>query len=86
MTNVSAPPFPFITAAKAAERLRVNETTIKKYCRDGLIKAYKIGPCWAINPESVERLRVERANDLIGTRTGRKGPGRPRKRNPVRKR
>ena len=52
------------TCSEVADELEVTEATVRRYIRQGLLRAYKRGPLWLVTPESVERLAEIMFDDL----------------------
>lgn len=55
-----------IGARKLAREIGVSERTMRRYIRQGLIKAVKVGNKWLVPSEEAERVR--RATSLARTR------------------
>jgi len=43
------------TLAEVAKKMKVTENTVRKWCRDGVIPAYKIGRHWRINGDDFRK-------------------------------
>lgn len=50
-----------LAASQAARRLGLSKTMVCLLCREGKLKAVRTALGWLIDPEDVERLKVERA-------------------------
>ena len=46
----------FVTCAEAAKLLRVSKETVQKYCREGLLKARKVGRQYLIDRADLDRF------------------------------
>ena len=65
----STPASPTMLApTEAAERMRLNEQTVMKWCREGQLQASKVGRKWLISKESVEAYI--RKNEVVHGRRG----------------
>lgn len=51
-----------LTVQEAAEKLKVNEFALRKWIREGKIKAAKIGRFWRIKEDDLEEFVKERMN------------------------
>lgn len=47
---------PVLTLAEAAERLRMNESTLRYWVQSGKLQASKIGRCWKIQESALQDL------------------------------
>jgi len=45
-----------LTVAETAQILRLSRTTVWRFCRDGKLKAFRVGHSWRINRHEVEQL------------------------------
>jgi excisionase family DNA binding protein len=69
-TAVSPTPAPQILApTEAAEKMRLNEQTVMKWCREGRLQASKIGGKWLIPQESVDAF-IRKSEVIHGRRGG----------------
>ena len=57
-----------LNVADVAEYLRVEQTTVQRWCREGSLPCMKIGKEWRIRHEALERFleRSERSESLVG--------------------
>lgn len=58
-TSTSIKDITFFTLAEVAEKTRVSERTLRRYIKDGKIRALKFGNRWKISDHELEKvLRV----------------------------
>src|SRR5215213_493306 len=57
-----------LDVAEVAEYLRVEQTTVQRWCREGSLPCMKIGKEWRIRHQALERFleRSERSESLVG--------------------
>jgi len=57
-----------LNVADVAEYLRVEQTTVQRWCREGSLPCMKIGKEWRIRHQALERFleRSERSESLVG--------------------
>jgi excisionase family DNA binding protein len=57
-----------LDVAEVAEYLRVEQTTVQRWCREGSLPCMKIGKEWRIRRQALERFleRSERSESLVG--------------------
>ena len=46
-----------LTTAQAADRLNISESLVRRYCRDGRLKAQRIGRDWLIEESDLDQFQ-----------------------------
>lgn len=49
-----------MTIGEVAEHLRLSRWTVRRYVRDGVLPASKIGRFWRVRPQDLEKFIEER--------------------------
>lgn len=44
----------FITASEVAEKLNIGHLAVLRWCREGIIPAYKVGKLWRIKQKDLD--------------------------------
>lgn len=55
-----------LTCREVADWLQMNEVHIRKWARDGILRASKIGKSWRFRECDIERYLEENDNSLAG--------------------
>lgn len=60
MSNYDPPDL--LTCAEVADALRVSARTVVNLCREGNLRAYRVGKSWRIEREAVDEYLAGRSN------------------------
>jgi excisionase family DNA binding protein len=52
-SDASEPPAPPLTARQAADYLGIGEPVLRRLCRTGQLRAFKVGGQWRVNPADI---------------------------------